>query len=397
MSIVIQIIIKIKFLPYKKIPIDIGKNFAIILVTIYEKGVPGRMKKPTSQDVAKLAGVSQATVSLILNNNEKITFSSETKERVFAAAQELNYQLPPRKSRREKSGTRTLLVLTPTLTNQYYSELIQSVEDYANTLDYRVIVCNTFRKPDLEKYYLNMFIGSHVDGVLYTFLPSFPRLIEQLSVGAPTVIIGEKQPELAICSIELSNVSAGAMLAEHLYQLGHRKFTFVSTSFNQLSLAREQRLEGIRKQLESHSVADGLEMRVADSVGEIDSQDSGLPYEYVVGRQLTAELIRGRCASTALIGVNDMTALDILNELAAQGVRVPRDVSVCGFDNIFSSSITAPGLTTIDHHLRARCKAAVDMIISHSGPARIPAPFVHKIEYTPQLIVRGSTGPCPVR
>lgn len=355
------------------------------------------MKKATSQDVAKLAGVSQATVSLILNNSEKITFSNETKERVFAAAQELNYQLPPRKSRREKSGTRTLLVLTPTLTNQYYSELIQSVEDYANTLDYRVIVCNTFRKPDLEKYYLDMFIGSHVDGVLYTFLPSFPRLIEQISANVPTVIIGEKQTELAICSIELSNVSAGAMLAEHLYQLGHRRFTFVSTSFNQLSLAREQRLDGIRKQLESHGVADGLEVRVADGLGEVDSQASGLPYEYIVGRQLTAELIRGRCASTALIGVNDMTALGILNELAAQGLRVPRDISVCGFDNIFSSSITAPGLTTIDHHLRARCQAAVDMIISHSGPARIPAPFVHKIEYTPQLIARGSTGPCPAR
>lgn len=355
------------------------------------------MKKATSQDVAKLAGVSQATVSLILNNSEKIAFSNETKERVFAAAQQLDYRLPPRKNKRERPNTRTLLVLTPTLTNQYYSELIQAVEDYANTLDYRVIICNTFRKPDLEKYYLDTLIGAHADGVLYTFLPSFPHQIEQISAATPTVIIGEKQTDLAICSIELSNVSAGAMLAEHLYQLGHRKFTFISTSFNQLSLAREQRLEGIRRQLESHGIADGLEVRVADGLDEIDSQDSGLPYEYVVGRQLTAELIRGKCASTALIGVNDMTALGILNELAAQGVRVPRDVSVCGFDNIFSSSITAPGLTTIDHHLRARCQAAVDIIISHSGPARIPAPFVHKIEYTPQLIVRGSTGPCPVR
>jgi len=353
------------------------------------------MKKATSQDVAMLAGVSQATVSLILNNSDKVSFSSETRERVLAAAQQLNYQLTPRRSKRKKANSRTILVLTPTLTNQYYSELIQSVEDYANTLEYRVIVCNTFRKPDLEKYYLDTFVGNYVDGVLYTFLPSFPRLIEQLSAGTPTVIIGEKQSELAICSIELSNISAGAMIAEHLYQLGHRKFSFISTSFNQLSLAREQRLNGIRRQLESHGIRDGLEVRVADALEENDSQDSGLPYEYVVGRQLTSELIHSRCASTALIGVNDMTALGILNELAAQGVRAPQDVSVCGFDNIFSSSITTPGLTTIDHHLRARCQAAIDMIVSHSGPARIPAPFVHKIEYTPQLIVRGSTGPCP--
>ena len=206
--------------------------------------------------------------------------------------------------------------------------------------------------------------------------------MEQISSSTPTVIIGEKLDDLSICSIELSNVNAGAMLAEHLYQLGHRKLVFISTPFNQLTLAREQRLEGIRK-------------LVADRQAEADSQDDGLPYEYSVGRQLTAELIRRESMATALIGVNDMTALGILSELAAQGLRVPRDFSVCGFDNIFSSSITTPGLTTIDHHLRTRCQAAVDMVITQSTPSRIPTPFVNKIEYTPQLIVRSSTGQSP--
>lgn len=83
------------------------------------------------------------------------------------------------------------------------------------------------------------------------------------------------------------------------------------------------------------------------------------PTNIRLGGQLTAELIRRESMATALIGVNDMTALGILSELAAQGLRVPRDFSVCGFDNIFSSSITTPGLTTIDHHLRTRCQAAV--------------------------------------
>ena len=82
---------------------------------------------------------SQATVSLILNNSDKITFSNETKERVLAAAQKLNYRLPQRKKQREKKASNMLLVLTPTLTNQYYAELIQAIEDYADTLDYRVI------------------------------------------------------------------------------------------------------------------------------------------------------------------------------------------------------------------------------------------------------------------
>ena len=236
-----------------------------------------------------------------------------------------------------------------------------------------------------------------MDGLISTFLPSFPRLVEQIGAATPAVIIGEKRDDLAICSIELSNLSAGSLLAEHLYQLGHRKLVFISTPFNQLTLAREQRLEGIRRQLESHGIKDGLEVRVSDGLAEADTQDDGMPYEYTVGRQLTAELIRGKTRATALIGVNDMTALGILGELAAQGRRVPRDFSVCGFDNIFSSRVASPALTTIDHHLRTRCQAAVDMVVSHGAPSAIPKPYVNKIEYTPQLIVRGSTGPAPAR
>ena len=276
------------------------------------------------------------------HNSNKITFSSETRERVLEAARQLNYQLPVRKKASAQAGLRMLLVLTPTLTNQYYSEIIQTIEEYADSLDYRVIVCNTFRKPELEKFYLNTFVGARVDGLIYTFLPSFPRQVEKIADTLPTVIIGEKQDELSVCSIELRNVTAGALLAEHLYQLGHRRMVFISTPFNQLSLARSQRLEGIRRQLESHGVRDGLEVLSAERSAEADTLSEGLPYEYNVGRALTAELIRRRSKATALIGVNDMTALGILAQLNAQGIRVPGEVSVCGFDNVFSSAITTP-------------------------------------------------------
>ena len=353
------------------------------------------MKKATSQDVAELAGVSQAAVSLILNNSDKIAFSNETKERVLAAAQTLQYRLPQRKKKHKTGGRHTLLVLTPTLTNQYYSELIQAIEDYANTLDYRVIVCNTFRKPDLEKFYLDTFVGNPVDGIIYTFLPSFPRLIEQISLDTPTVLIGEKHDDLSVCSIELSNVNAGAILAEHLYKLGHRRLIFVSTPLRHLTLAREQRLEGIRRQLSLHGIADGLEVLVPDSQ-EADTAAEGMPYEYSIGRQLTASLLERGTKATALIGVNDMTALGILNELETRKYRVPKDFSVCGFDNIFSSSITTPALTTIDHRLYMRCQSAVDMILKQNANDA-NTPLVNKIEYTSQLIVRGSTGPCPNR
>lgn len=357
------------------------------------------MKKPTSNDVAKLAGVSQATVSLILNGNEKITFSQETKDRVTAAAEELGYKLPVRK-KRERNHTRMLLVFTPTLTNHYYSELVQYVEEYADQLGYHVIVCNTFRKPELEKYYLDTLVTNHVAGIIYTFLPGFPALIDQISATVPAVVIGEKQEELGLCSISLNNINAGAMLAEHLYQLGHRKIAFFSTPLNRFTMARSQRLEGVRRQMEAHGISDGLEIIVADRQEADSGHMNGMPYEYAMGRQLTEQYLAGKSAATAIIGVNDMTALGIMAELQKQGYHVPKDFSVCGFDNIFSAGLTTPTLTTIEHHLRARCQAAIDMLIDQDpyshlhGAAGAQVPMVNKIEYTPQLMIRGSTGPC---
>lgn len=356
------------------------------------------MKKPTTTDVAKLAGVSQATVSLVLNGNEKISFSQETKMRVFAAAEELGYKLPVRR-KREKPQAKMILVFTPTLTNAYYSELVQHVEEYTDPLGYHVIVCNTFRKPEMEKFYLDTLVSDHVVGIIYTFLPSFPKLIDTINATVPTVVIGEKQEDLSICSIGLNNMYAGAMLVDHLHQLGHQNFAFFSTPLNRFTLARSQRLDGIRKQLESWGITDGLEIIIAEHQEEDHNASNESPYEYTIGRELTARFLSGKHRATALIAVNDMTALGIMAELKSRGYRVPEDFSVCGFDNIFSSCITTPGLTTIDHHLMARCQAATDMLIeqsTHTKPKNgfiSQMPMVNKIEYTPQLIIRESTGP----
>lgn len=350
-----------------------------------------RSGKATSTDVARLAGVSQTTVSLVLGGHMNISVSDETRERVLNAARELDYRPPVRRKKRTAAGgRRMLLLLVPTLTNHYYTDLARMVEDYAETKNFQVVICNTFRRPELEKQYLETFADGLAGGVIYTFLPGFPAQAEMMSRRVPTVIIGEKRSNLRICSIELSNRAAGAMLAEHLYSLGHRRMVFISTPFNQLTLARGQRLDGIRQQLEQYGLENALEVLAAESAREADRQDD-MPYEYSVGRGLTAELLNRGTDATALIGVNDMTAFGILDELHARGLRVPEDYSVCGFDNIFSSRLESLGLTTIDHLMRARCTEAVNMILAQWNGNPDPAP--HKIEFAPQLVVRRTTGP----
>lgn len=350
-------------------------------------------KKPTSSDVARLAGVSQSSVSLILNDSDKVSFSKETKERVFAAAKALGYQ-PRGQARVLRRRGDMLLILTPTLSNPYYCELSQAIESCAAARGYHAIICNTFRKPDMERYYLEAFSGGKAGGIIYTFLPSFPRIVEQMAEETPVVLIGEKKDDLAICSIELSNRAAGALLAEHLYGLNHRDVTFISTPINQTTLSREQRLEGMREYFARQGLEPIVHVMEADWGPEDDDlADGGASYEYEVARKLTERFLAEGGTSTALIGANDMIAMGICETLKRAGFRVPEDYSVCGFDNIFISSLLSPALTTIDHRLQLRSRFAVDLIADRVGTLEPKAQgAINKIEYAPNLVVRGSTG-----
>lgn len=290
-----------------------------------------KQRKPTSTDVAELAGVSQTSVSLVLSGSSRATFSEQTRARVFEAARQLGYQPPAHRTRKKNGNDRRLiLVLTPTLANQYYSELIQTLEDYAGSQEFRVLVCNTFRKRELEKYYLEQFSDNRISGIVYTFLPSFPDEAVRLSARIPLVLIGEKREELPICSIELSNQRAGAMLADHLYSLGHRHAAFISTPMDQTTLARKQRLEGLRQRFHERGRQDGVETSVEALVAPDSREEDGVggsvPFEYATGARLARELLAREHRATALVGANDMIAIGVISVLREKGLCVRRTI-----------------------------------------------------------------------
>ena len=129
-------------------------------------------KKVTSSDVAAASGVSQATVSMILNRRENVSFSRETVEKVEAAAKELGYQIPRRKMRRESNGNKLIVVFCPTLTNPYYVMLLHGIEEVAKEKNYGVFVCNTQRDLKIEENYLRMMKSVRPRGIIYTCNPS---------------------------------------------------------------------------------------------------------------------------------------------------------------------------------------------------------------------------------
>ena len=305
-------------------------------------------KKATSSDVARKAGVSQATVSMVLNKKYNVSFSRETVEKVEQAARELGYQLPGRKNKKDSKKEKLIVVFCPTLTSPYYVLLLQGVEAVANKQGYGVFICNTQRDARLEEKYLRMMHTIQPQGIIYSCNPNpdFQQQVEELAQAIPLVIISNKEKTTTVDAINQDNTVVGKMMARHL---------------------------------------------------SIDRRMPRMDSEYSMGYQLTMELLQEGRQFTAIAGQNDMMAIGALDALHEAKVHVPKDVSVIGCDNIFYSSIRRVSLTTIDHFVALKGQDACDIILrkidTRERALTDSAPIsLYNIEYTPKLISRRTTG-----
>ena len=357
------------------------------------------MKKPTTKDVADLAGVSQATVSMILNNKKNVSFADETIGKVLRAAQQLNYTVPSQPKISSMPPKKLIALFTATMSNPYYPMLNQVIEETAIPRGYNIIVCNIHRSAELEKYYLEFVTENEIAGIVYTFTPSFPGELKRIAESSPVVVIGEKDDQLDIDTIGLNSYTSGQLVTEHLLGLGHKHIAFISSPMeNNMTLTRRQRYQGILDKLKEHGLENNFIMKSLANETELPNSI----YEVQAGYNLTVQLLDDAAEVTAIIGVNDMTACGIMTALRDKGYEIPKQISVCGFDNIFVSSIAHPKLTTIDHCIPHRAKTAIDILIEKIEQLHAPVslapmnnPDTYKIEYTPQLLMRESTGPCP--
>lgn len=353
-------------------------------------------KKVTSSDVAAASGVSQATVSMILNRRENVSFSRETVEKVEAAAKELGYQIPRRKMRRESNGNKLIVVFCPTLTNPYYVMLLHGIEEVAKEKNYGVFVCNTQRDLKIEENYLRMMKSVRPRGIIYTCNPSrnCKEKVEELAAEIPLVIINNREELLEIDAVELNNAKPGRLMARHLLELGHRHVAFVSPPLTSKQGQRLKRVEGFVREFEEAGYGDGVIVKSADE--DLDEVIPSMDSEYKMGYYLTKELLREDKNLTAIVGMNDMIAFGIMDAVLESKLRIPADISVVGCDNTVYSSFRSISLTTIDHYVPLKGRDACDIILRkiqslrESQDGNEPLSTYH-VEYEPKLIVRRST------
>ena len=353
-------------------------------------------KKVTSSQVAEKAGVSQATVSMILNRRNNVSFSAETVEKVECAARELGYELPKRRKQKESRKEKLIVVFCPTLTSPYYVLLLQGIEAVANEKEYGVFICNTQRDARLEEKYLRMIRTIHPQGIIYTCNPhpDFQKKVEETAREIPLVIISNKEKTTTVDAINQDNTMVGRLMARHLLDLGHRDVAFITPPLTRRQWQRSRRIDGFVKEFEKEGLKGHVLIKAAD-----ESMDRRLPRmdsEYSMGYQLTMELLKEGHHFTAIAGQNDMMAFGAIDALEKSRIHVPRDVSVIGCDNIFYSSIRRLSLTTIDHFVALKGRDACDIIIrkidlNDQFYTGLQPTSLYNIEYTPKLIARKTT------
>jgi DNA-binding LacI/PurR family transcriptional regulator len=302
--------------------------------------VSERIRPITSLDVARLAGVSQPTVSLVLSGRaEKARVSADTTRRVLAAAADLQY-VPNRlaQSLRNRS-TRAITVVLPSLENPFFSEVVSAVQTRAEADGYtlNVMVANS---DDAERRVLAYLAGGSVDAVLLAAStgPVADLLRKLVSNGVVCVVLQGESLDPAIPTIRVDLEEGGYLATRHLISLGHRHIGHVTEP----SLISGEKIAGYRRAL--------AEAGISFRKNQIFVGENNMAGGAAAVRNL---LDSSKKLPTAIFAQNDLMAVGAIRVLKARGIQVPKDMALVGFDGTALARFTTPSLTTVSHKKNA--------------------------------------------
>ena len=321
------------------------------------------------KDVAKLAGVSVASVSRVLAGLPHV--SEPTRRRVMEAVQELDYRpdLAARRLRSRRSDTIGLIVSD--IRNSFFTEVSRAVEDVAFSRQMSVILCNTDEDPKREASCLNLMRDEKVSGVILS--PSL-QLLSRFSpgdYGFPVVLVDRYERGIAADAVLLDNFDAAYRLTEHLIANGHRRIVFV---YGAESATGHQRLEGHRAAMASH---------------QLPVQAEGVKPMVDQAREAALAVLHRPELPQAVIASSGLILLGITEALRATRLVTPRDLAVAGFDNMPWTELVEPGLTVIAQPTYDIGREAIEMLLQRIATPDKP---MRQLVLRGELIERGSSG-----
>jgi len=328
---------------------------------------------PTLKDVAKKAGVSPALASLALN--EKPYVSKEAREKIYKAVKELGYRpnIVARSLRQKK--TDTLGLVLSDIANPFFPEIARGVEQRAREYGFNVILCNTDADPFQEEESIEILFSKQIDGLIITSARSIDNIKRYLKEDRPIVLVN-RDPCPGMCDfVGIDNVSSARMAVNHLIKLGHRKIAFIEGE--PASPASFGRYEGYKEAIKEADIP----------FRENYIRIGYLRYEG--GYRAMLSFLKQKEPPTAIFSVNDMMALGVIDACLERDIKIPQDIAIVGFDDMWVASLKTVQLTTVRQPRYQMGLKAVDLIMERIEGKREK---VKRLILPTKLVVRRTCG-----
>lgn len=360
----------------------------------YRKDLPGHSRCEqcanqvvTIKDVAKLADVSIATVSRVVNGYAHVR--PEVRDAVNKAIDSLGYRRNGLASSFRTQQSNIVGVLLRQQRTPFSSALAYAIETTMFDQGYRVLLCSTNGDADREQAYLETMLDMRVQGIIIRPSATTARTVKQVSTlresGVSVAFVDMKPKIASISSVVCDNFSGGYQGMRHLIELGHRKIGVVAGGIAQRGGSQDvgsERVRGIRQA--AHDLADDVEIVFSHPFDTAS---------FEVGREAGQAMITGSPGITAIFGTTDMLAIGVMHAAHALGLELPRDLSILGYDGVLESAVTFPTLSTIAQPIHEMGQIAAMTLIDHMREAS-KSPRQVVLENT--LIQRASTIPLEI-
>jgi len=306
--------------------------------------------KATIKDVAKIAGVSLATVSRVINNKTKGSMSEKTKQKVLRAIQQLDYTPDTRAQSLRGLKTGLIGVVIPEASSSYYQELSHAIMNVCYKQGFGVLTCSSENDVRRELFYIDFLQGQKVDGIIIISERLKAQKVNDLiRKEIPIVLLDEDIPGTEAPAVVTDYYKGASKAVQYLIDLGHRKIAFIKGRMTTPST--KKRLEGYVDTLRKNNLrAEEILIKQGD-------------FSYKSGYEATKQLLKDcEDAFTAIFCLCDLMAFGAIQCIRDMGKCVPSDYSVVGFDNTYYSTISVPPLTTVAQPNLELVKMAFDLI-----------------------------------
>lgn len=337
---------------------------------------PAAMKRVSIKDIARLARVSHSTVSRALRESPLV--NPETAEKIRRIAAESGFRISAVARSLATSRTNTIGVVVTSIDDPFVAEVVKGIEDEAIRHDYSVFLANCHADPEREMKVVHSFEDRRVDGIVVTASrvgALYGPVLERMHI--PIVLLNNQHPSHFAHSILIDNFEGSRQVVTHLVGLGHRRIAYIGDRFGHGS--DSERFSGYRAALDEADI-----LFQPDLIVHGDGKAEG-------GKLAMAKLLAVRPQPTAVFCYNDMTAIGAMQAIREHGLKVPRDISLAGFDDLPLGIYVDPPLTTVRQPKQDMGRMAMQALLRLISGTEAE----QNVRVAGELIIRQSTAAPP--